>query len=142
MKNTETLMNSSIGERLKEFRNSKHLKQVPFCERIGISNGYLSEVENGKKTPGGEILVSLLREFPDIDIYWLLTGKETTKKDNAAEKNWHEEYLKLLGRYEEASAICDKLLKIIKEGEKNTLLHEKTGRNALAAGINASGVRH
>lgn len=64
-----------IGARLKEIRDKSGLKQKPFADRIGTSSSYISEIESGKKIPGGEFLVSLKREF-GVDINWLLTGKE------------------------------------------------------------------
>ena len=135
-------MDNTLGERLREFRKGKDLKQIPFCERIGISNGYLSEVENGKKTPGSEVLISLLREFPDIDIRWLLVGNENKPKPAASQKNWHEEYHKLLGKYEEANQTKQQLIEALKQPDKNKNLHLDAGRSALVAGGVKGGVRH
>jgi len=137
----DVYMENTIGERLREFRKSKDLKQVPFCEQIGISSGYLSEVENGKKTPGGDILISLLREFPDIDIRWLLIGNEPKRKTTASENNWHEEYIKLLGRYEEAKQTKELLIEALQQNGTNRSLQPDTGRTALETNRHLSGVK-
>jgi transcriptional regulator with XRE-family HTH domain len=62
-----------LGERLKWVRKDKGLTQKAFSEPLGTSSGYISEVEQGKKTPGSDFLVSLSRVW-GVGIDWLLTG--------------------------------------------------------------------
>lgn len=40
---------------LKNFRESQGLKQFEAAERLGITNDYLSMIENGKRTPGNKL---------------------------------------------------------------------------------------
>jgi transcriptional regulator with XRE-family HTH domain len=63
-----------LGERLKWIRKEKGLTQKAFSEPLGTSSGYISEVEQGKKTPGSDFLVSLSRVW-GVCIDWLLTGE-------------------------------------------------------------------
>ncbi|MGK3528992.1 helix-turn-helix domain-containing protein, partial [Escherichia coli] len=42
----------------------------------GISNGGISQIENGKAMPGGEFLLKMHQEF-NVDVNWLLTGMST-----------------------------------------------------------------
>lgn len=72
-KETHTLQ---FGHRFKTIRKSFELSQEAMGKRIGIkSTGFFSEVENGKQIPGGEILLTLKREFPTVNLNWLFTGK-------------------------------------------------------------------
>lgn len=64
-----------IGERLKKIRKEKGLTLKELAELIPSSPGFISEVENGLKTPGGDFILSLKRIF-DVDLNWLLTGEE------------------------------------------------------------------
>lgn len=52
-----------INELIKEYRKSKKLTLEKLAELVGSSSGYLSEIENGKKKPGGDLLLSLQREL-------------------------------------------------------------------------------
>lgn len=69
------MINDKIGERVKELRTSKHLSQIEFSKHLGISQGFLSDLENGKSSPNSEILLSIKRLFPDVSSDWLLTGE-------------------------------------------------------------------
>ena len=64
-----------IGDRLKQLRKSKKLTQQELAKLINTSSGYISEIENGKKVPGGEFLLSLKRFF-GVSVDWLLSGEE------------------------------------------------------------------
>ena len=62
-----------IGNRLKWVRKQKNLTQKAFAELLSTSSSYISEVEQGKTSPGANFLNSVLRVF-NISIDWLLTG--------------------------------------------------------------------
>ena len=49
-----------LGQRIKEYRLSKKLKQEQFAEMVGITNVHLSEVERGKKAPGMETFIKMV----------------------------------------------------------------------------------
>ena len=91
-----------IGSRFKLIRKEKSLTQKVFAETLSISPGYVSEIEKGKKIPGGEVLSSLKRIF-QVDINWLLdgTGKMfLTENSNSA---LSEEHQLLINSYDAAS---------------------------------------
>jgi DNA polymerase V len=67
--------NYGIGGRLREFRDESNLKILEFSKILGISHGYLSEVEQGKKQVGLDLIMSLKRNFPLLESEWLLTGE-------------------------------------------------------------------
>lgn len=56
-----------IGDQIKALRKEKRLSQQVFAAMLGTSSGYVSEIEQGKKTPGGEFFFSLKRVF-DVDL--------------------------------------------------------------------------
>lgn len=64
-----------LGERLKNIRDGKGLTLKAFATALGTSPGFLSEVENGKKMPGFELIDSLKRIYA-VDLNWLLTGED------------------------------------------------------------------
>lgn len=75
-KNNEVIEN--IGQRLRAYRVKKNLTLVQLSNLIGISHGSLSGLENSKSKPSAETLSNLCL-YTDIDINWLLTGKEGEK---------------------------------------------------------------
>ena len=55
-----------IGDKIKACRQSLGLNQADFARKIGIRQGYLSEIERNVKKPGGNVVLSLARLFPDF----------------------------------------------------------------------------
>ena len=60
--------------RLEEVRKSKKISQMALADKAGIKQGYVSDLENGKRQPSFEVLIRLakalgctLDELVDID---------------------------------------------------------------------------
>ena len=66
----------AIGRRIRELRGFD-MTQADFARRIGVTQGYLSALENGEKEPGSAVLLAIRQEFGKT-VDWLLTGE--TKK--------------------------------------------------------------
>jgi transcriptional regulator with XRE-family HTH domain len=50
------------------------MTQADFSRRIGVTQGYLSALENGEKEPGAAVLLAIGQEFGK-SVDWLLTGE-------------------------------------------------------------------
>jgi transcriptional regulator with XRE-family HTH domain len=65
-----------IGERIRDFREAKHLSQGDVQKRSGLLRVYVSRVENGHLAPSVETLEKLARAL-EIPLYQLFyEGKE------------------------------------------------------------------
>lgn len=67
----------SIGERFREIRRSKNLKQIDFAQAIGISQSALVTYERGERDPPAAAIVALCRTF-DVNPDWALMGRGAT----------------------------------------------------------------
>jgi transcriptional regulator with XRE-family HTH domain len=73
-------MEISVGEVIKSKREEKGYTLSEFAKRIEISAGYLSQIENGRKTnPKLDIILRIIHEL-DIDIEMLLGIEPTEDK--------------------------------------------------------------
>lgn len=70
----ETITTSTVGKRLKSYRKHSMLKLVELSKKVRVSQGSLSDLENGKSLPSATTLANLCM-FSDINIYWVLTGR-------------------------------------------------------------------
>ncbi len=61
-----------IGDRLRLFRRSRAATLQEFGKDVDISQGSLSDLENGNSLPSATTLISLYHA--GCDIHWLLTG--------------------------------------------------------------------
>ena len=63
----------AIGRRIRELRGFD-MTQADFARRIGVTQGYLSALENRDKEPGAAVLLAIRQEFGK-SVDWLLTGE-------------------------------------------------------------------
>lgn len=78
-------MNTTLSERITFVQKNSKLNQTEFAGRIGISQQYLSQICNGKKTPSDRTLSDICREF-GCDEVWLRTGEgEPFRQENRQE---------------------------------------------------------
>ncbi|MGA7826805.1 MAG: XRE family transcriptional regulator [Geobacteraceae bacterium] len=63
-----------IGARIKEIRLSRGLTQKAFASSLGIVQGFLSDVERGRKLPSETLLIALCHLY-EISEEWLFTGE-------------------------------------------------------------------
>lgn len=64
----------SIGERFREIRRGKNLKQTEFSQAIGISQSALVSYERGEREPPAAAIASLCKTF-DVSPDWALLGR-------------------------------------------------------------------
>lgn len=65
---------STIGERIRKLRKHYHLSQRDFAKRIDMSDGHISNIENGKDQPSNTIIKLLIIEYGTNET-WLRTGE-------------------------------------------------------------------
>lgn len=63
------------NERVKEIRKTLGLTLEKFGERIGVTRGSMSNIENGNRNLTEQMTKSICREF-SVDYMWLTTGDE------------------------------------------------------------------
>lgn len=62
------------NERVKEIRKTLGLTLEKFSERIGVTRGSMSNIENGNRNLTEQMTKSICREF-SVDYMWLTTGE-------------------------------------------------------------------
>ena len=62
------------NERVKEIRKTLGLTLEKFGERIGVTRGSMSNIENGNRNLNEQMTKSICREF-SVDYMWLTTGE-------------------------------------------------------------------
>jgi transcriptional regulator with XRE-family HTH domain len=65
---------TSSGERVILFRKDKKLSQQELADIIGVSRGYIGDIERNRSEPSSNFL-TLLASKLNISVDWLLTGE-------------------------------------------------------------------
>ena len=66
-----------VIDRLQRFWESKQLNLRQFEKVCGIANGYLGKQLKGRGSVGTDILQRIHNQFPDLNLFWVITGKGT-----------------------------------------------------------------
>ncbi len=69
------MINNTIGERLKTFRKSKRLIGEAFGEMLNLGKAGVAHIEAGRQNLSIEQLRQLIQVFPELNVYWLITGQ-------------------------------------------------------------------
>ena len=107
---------TTIKERIKEIAQSKSLSIRAFEEKCGLGRGNISNMASSGAI-GSDKMTKIIDTFPDVDAYWLLTGRANHKEFNTRITNEPEQI---------ESAIIEKLTeKIAKQAEEIGSLKER-----------------
>jgi transcriptional regulator with XRE-family HTH domain len=88
-------MNQSVKERLKLFLKDGNIKGIDFCEKIGVSSGFISGMRESIQP---DKIRKIVINYPALSIEWLLTGEGNMLKSETSEANidYKEKYVELL----------------------------------------------
>jgi transcriptional regulator with XRE-family HTH domain len=67
-------------ERFRKLMGELGLTPSELADKIGIQRSSVSHILSGRNKPSIDFLEKLLNTFPDIDIHWLITGRESIKE--------------------------------------------------------------
>ena len=72
-------METTVKDRLKAYLSAKNISMAEFGRRIGVSGAYVTSM---RRSIQPDKIEKIRAEFPDLDIDWLLTGKEKEPKQS------------------------------------------------------------
>ncbi|WP_341279751.1 helix-turn-helix transcriptional regulator [Paenibacillus sp. FSL H8-0537] len=109
-----------LGERIREIRKKNQMNQMEFSNRVGVSQGTLSELEQNKYNPSLETLLAIIKEF-NVHATWLLFG-------DMASQDEHKEVVGELNQVENSLIICFRKLSARDQREIVEIIELKNDR--------------
>jgi transcriptional regulator with XRE-family HTH domain len=67
--------NIEFAERLKTVMTFYGLSATALAESIGIQRSSISHLLSGRNKPSLDFVLKVLKEYPEVELYWLLNGK-------------------------------------------------------------------
>ena len=64
-----------VIDRLLKYLSSKNITAYSFEKNCLVANGYLKKQQKGKGRIGSDILDRIHRNYSDLNLFWLVTGK-------------------------------------------------------------------
>lgn len=74
---------STVGQRIRARRDELGWKQDKLADEANISNSFLSDLENGKRSVGADKLLDIARAL-SLSLDFLMTGEDSAKAKGAA----------------------------------------------------------
>ena len=67
--------NSDFADRLKIIMEFYQLTASSFADRISVQRSSISHLLSGRNKPSLDFVLKVIKEFDDVELYWLLNGK-------------------------------------------------------------------
>lgn len=64
-----------MNKRLEQFLKAENISQSQFADSIGVARASVSHILAGRNKPGFDFLVNMSRQYPALNLEWLITGK-------------------------------------------------------------------
>ncbi|BDS12715.1 hypothetical protein [Aureispira anguillae] len=80
----------TIHQRFKELLFALNTNGSQFSKKINVSSTSINKIIQGNGLPSSKIIIPLIENYPEVNIYWLLVGegemfREGTAKNKQAE---------------------------------------------------------
>jgi plasmid maintenance system antidote protein VapI len=80
----------AFKERLEEILTYYELNASAFADAIGVQRSSISHLLSGRNKPSLDFVLKVVREYPEVNLYWLLNGKgdfpESDSKEASQDK--------------------------------------------------------
>ena len=64
-----------MNTRLEQFLRAENISQSQFADTIGVARASVSHIIAGRNKPGFDFIESMLKQFPTLNVEWLISGK-------------------------------------------------------------------
>ena len=66
---------TAFKERLDQILSHYEMTASAFADAIGVQRSSISHLLSGRNKPSLDFVLKVVREFPEVNLYWLLNGK-------------------------------------------------------------------
>jgi transcriptional regulator with XRE-family HTH domain len=66
---------TDFKERLDQILSHYEMTASAFADAIGVQRSSISHLLSGRNKPSLDFVLKVVREFPEVNLYWLLNGK-------------------------------------------------------------------
>lgn len=73
-----------MNYRIQQFLAAENITQAQLADTLGVARASVSHIIAGRNKPGFDFIESMARNFPTLNLDWLITGRGRMYKDAAA----------------------------------------------------------
>lgn len=87
-----TMVNSSdFIERLEHLLHYYDINASAFADKIQVQRSSISHLLSGRNKPSLEFVLKVVKNFPEVNLYWLLNGKGTFPSEDSGKDVLNQE---------------------------------------------------
>lgn len=75
-----------FSKRLQKILDYYDLSAAAFADRIEVGRSSISHIISGRNKPSLEFVMKVVKNFPEVELYWLLNGKGTFPASSSVEE--------------------------------------------------------
>lgn len=64
-----------MNTRFEQFLRAENISQSQFADSIGVARASVSHIIAGRNKPGFDFIVSMMKQYPTLNVEWLISGK-------------------------------------------------------------------
>ena len=83
-----------MKERIREILKNEKLTSAQFADRIGVQRSSISHILSGRNKPGFDFIQKIIKNFPEINAEWLITGNGRIYKQKTKSEDLFENIIK------------------------------------------------
>lgn len=76
--------NSEFADRLTSIMKFYQLSASAFADKIQVPRSSISHLLSGRNKPSLDFVLKVVKEFDDVELYWLLNGKGTFPRSKSS----------------------------------------------------------
>ena len=76
--------NTEFADRLREIMDYYQLSASAFAEQIQVQRSSISHLLSGRNKPSLDFVMRVVKEFEEVELYWLLNGKGSFPANSVA----------------------------------------------------------
>ena len=77
--------NSEFADRLTSIMKFYQLSASAFADKIQVPRSSISHLLSGRNKPSLDFVLKVVKEFDDVELYWLLNGKGTFPRSKSSD---------------------------------------------------------
>lgn len=70
-------------KRLEIILDYYNLSASSFADKVGVQRSSLSHLLSGRNKPSLDLIMKIVSEFPEVDLYWIINGKGNFPKSES-----------------------------------------------------------
>jgi len=74
-----------MNNRLQRFLDAENITQSQLAETLGVAKASISHILAGRNKPGFDFIQSMVQNYPDLNLDWLIAGKGKMYKSQASQ---------------------------------------------------------